>query len=500
MDSVRWAFRCRSWTPSRADWLFAARCIQREEKERIEQFMFAKDAKSAMAGRLLLRRFVCEKIGVPWSEIRLERSPRGKPYLAAPIKVISNSGHDPPVWSFNLSHQGDFTVLAAERGLQVGVDLMKTTMPGSSSVPEFFRIMSRQFTAYEWSAIHSAGSEGQQLTAFYRHWALKESFIKAIGTGLGFNLQRLEFHLSSEALTQDRVLRQTRMYLDEEEESDWTFEVSPVEEAGVGLDYCNSLLSGCPNNSLRSLQLIPNAAARVLTGIDKIDHITPVLASLHWLPVKFRIIFKTLLLTYKVLRGLAPSYLEELVIPYQPNRLLHSQNAGLLVVPRVSRSRMGGRAFSYQAPLLWNQLPVQGKEDFQVAAAAVLKSLHEGFICVGTVRPKCGVMATEDRRYISNHSSDGDCFFFGSLIHVFLQESLLDADHHVAVALGPANLPESATLRPLSPPTAFTQLTFCDLIASASPLTQEDVASWDCFKTKAEAPQRQPDTSVGLSC
>ncbi|TWW66951.1 hypothetical protein D4764_20G0009830 [Takifugu flavidus] len=82
------------------------------------------------------------------------------------------------------------------------------------------------------------------------------------------------------------------------------------------------------------------------------------MASLHWLPVKFRIIFKTLLLTYKVLRGLAPSYLEELVIPYQPNRPLCSQNAGLLVVPRVS-SRMGGRAFSYQAPLLWNRLPVQ---------------------------------------------------------------------------------------------------------------------------------------------
>ncbi|TWW59874.1 hypothetical protein D4764_06G0014040 [Takifugu flavidus] len=133
------------------------------------------------------------------------------------------------------------------------------------------------------------------------------------------------------------------------------------------LDYCNSLLSGCPNNSLRSLQVIQNAAATVLTGIDKRDHITPLMASLHWLPIKFRIIFKTLLLTYKVLRRLAPSYLEELVIPYQLNRPLRSQNAGLLVVSRVSRSRMGGRAFSYQAPLLWNQLPVQVREADSIA-------------------------------------------------------------------------------------------------------------------------------------
>ncbi|XP_023262379.1 L-aminoadipate-semialdehyde dehydrogenase-phosphopantetheinyl transferase [Seriola lalandi dorsalis] len=223
MGSVRWAFRCGSWTPSRCDWLFAARCIQREEKDRIGQFVFAKDAKSAMAGRLLLRRFVCERMGVPWTEIRLERSPRGKPYLAAPLMDSSDSD---AAWSFNLSHQGDYAVLAAEQGVQVGVDLMKTTMPGSSSVPEFFRIMTRQFTAYEWSVIQSAGSEHQQLAAFYRHWALKESFIKAIGTGLGFNLQRVEFHLPSEPLTQGPVLRQTKMHLDEEEEEDWIFEES----------------------------------------------------------------------------------------------------------------------------------------------------------------------------------------------------------------------------------------------------------------------------------
>ena len=81
------------------------------------------------------------------------------------------------------------------------------------------------------------------------------------------------------------------------------------------------------------------------------DHISPVLASLHRLPVKFRIEFKILLLTYKALNDRAPSYLKDLIVGYFPNSALRSQTAGLLVVSRVSKSRMGGRAFSYQAPL-----------------------------------------------------------------------------------------------------------------------------------------------------
>ena len=80
------------------------------------------------------------------------------------------------------------------------------------------------------------------------------------------------------------------------------------------LDYCNGLLSGYLDKALNKLQLVLNTAARILTRTINNYHITPVLASLHWLPVKARVDFKVLLLIYKALHGLAPTYLSDLVL------------------------------------------------------------------------------------------------------------------------------------------------------------------------------------------
>ncbi len=70
------------------------------------------------------------------------------------------------------------------------------------------------------------------------------------------------------------------------------------------LDYCNSLYVGLPQSSLSRLQMVQNTAARLLTGTKKRDHSSPVLASLHWLPVFLEFSLRFYLLFLKLLMGM----------------------------------------------------------------------------------------------------------------------------------------------------------------------------------------------------
>lgn len=206
MGSVRWAFNFMTWKPTKTEWMLAAQCIQPEEKTRIGKFYYKKDAKSSMIGRCMLRKVITETLEVPWDSFTLTRTEKEKPVL----KDLSLSKS----LCFNVAHQGDYTVLAAEMDMQCGVDVMKVERPRAQSVPEYFRLMKRQFTTQEWQTIKTPDSEYEQLQLFYRFWCLKESYIKAIGIGLGFDLTRIDFHIKTLSLDVGETVSDTVLYLD----------------------------------------------------------------------------------------------------------------------------------------------------------------------------------------------------------------------------------------------------------------------------------------------
>ena len=98
-----------------------------------------------------------------------------------------------------------------------------------------------------------------------------------------------------------------------------------------------------------------NCAASLVSGVEKFEHITPILESLHWLPVDDRIKFKILRLAYKSLHGLALPYLAYLIKPYVPKWSLCSADHNLLV-PKTRTIMYGSWAFEVAAPSLFNSL------------------------------------------------------------------------------------------------------------------------------------------------
>jgi len=158
--------------------------------------------------------------------------------------------------------------------------------------------------------------------------------------------------VTRKGFAQLKRIRQIRSYLDRR-----STESIVHSFVSSNIDYCNALLYGAPKYVIQKLQRLQNAAARVVCGLRKYDHITPALKSLHWLPVAYRINYKIALLTFKSIHNLAPDYLVDLVEVHQPTRSLRSSGKMYLKQPRSRTKTLGPRAFSHSAPTIWNSLP-----------------------------------------------------------------------------------------------------------------------------------------------
>ena len=126
------------------------------------------------------------------------------------------------------------------------------------------------------------------------------------------------------------------------------------------LDYCNAALAGLPESTIRPLQRVQNAAARLITNTKPSDHITSVLMRLHWLSIKSRIVYKLCLQMHLILTNQCPDYMAGMVQLTAANLLppgLRSAISRLLYWKPVLKTKFDERAFSYAGPAAWNSLP-----------------------------------------------------------------------------------------------------------------------------------------------
>ena len=130
--------------------------------------------------------------------------------------------------------------------------------------------------------------------------------------------------------------------------------------SSLPLDFGNAALFGITATLLHRLEMVQQAAARVVLCIDRRDHrsMTAALRELHWLPIAQRIEFKVLTLMHGAVHNNTPRYLSDRISTYAPPRNLRSGTQSLAAVPRINLERYGRRAFSCAGPSLWNALPL----------------------------------------------------------------------------------------------------------------------------------------------
>ena len=133
------------------------------------------------------------------------------------------------------------------------------------------------------------------------------------------------------------------------------------------LDYCNSLLYNTANKDIAKLQRVQNCLARVVTRSPRFSRSVPLLKSLHWLPVHYRIIFKMCTIAYQALSSTQPAYLNSMLTPTRNSRQLRSTSSNPLHIPRV-KTKAGTRAFSVAAPTVWNSLPASVKSQGNIVS------------------------------------------------------------------------------------------------------------------------------------
>ena len=124
-----------------------------------------------------------------------------------------------------------------------------------------------------------------------------------------------------------------------------------------------SSLQYCKQGYIAKLQRVQNCLARVVMRSTRFSRSVPLLKSLNWLPVHYRIIFKVWPIAYQTLSSTEPPYLNSMPTPARNSTQLLSTSSNPLYIYKA-----GTRAFSVAAPTVWNSFPASVKSEGNIVS------------------------------------------------------------------------------------------------------------------------------------
>jgi 4'-phosphopantetheinyl transferase len=205
----RYYINCNNWNPTHDQWIYATRCITKTELERIDKFLFQRDAKFALAGQLLIRYLLSEAFQRESSSFEIQRTERGRPFITST-----------PKFDFNLSHHHQLVCIAGTFDGEIGCDTMEYQInkTKNQSMEDLTNLLRGEFTKNEYNFIlNKTNDEKIRYRHFHRLWSLKESYVKWLGYGIGFTLSRLNFCINTDEFDKNnpkQVLTDTILELD----------------------------------------------------------------------------------------------------------------------------------------------------------------------------------------------------------------------------------------------------------------------------------------------
>ncbi len=180
------------------EWEMYIGMLNSQEKDRVLKFRFDDDRRRALVSTLLQRWIVRKQLNVDRNEcFEIKRTIENKPYAVLKSSSIPAEETSLGFWNYNLSHHGIYVGICCDTSKLVGVDIVdlntRTTM--ASTAYAYAKIFKAQLHPEELEGILNQSSECDAYKLFFIIWSLKESFIKAVGLGLGYDLQRLRFRV-----------------------------------------------------------------------------------------------------------------------------------------------------------------------------------------------------------------------------------------------------------------------------------------------------------------